>query len=470
MSWSLASAITSMPCSRQASLVTGPIETARTWSSGRPSRAATKLRTVEAELNATTSAANAQIEIARHVAQRAVERHDLDQRAGGAETVRQRVARILRARDERSDTAQVRAERLDEALADRALGHHVRDDPARRGARRRCRDRSRPRGSRRGRGHLRRGGRAAGVACSARSGRRDRSPTPEAARPRSSRCGSSGTRRRAHRGREDGRRGRSACARARVTATVRPCNGRASAQAMPSRRPATGPTTVTAGASIPPSSATEAISDSGAVIVRCAGSVPDETTAVGVSGSLPAAISAFAIAGSRPTPIRNTSVPPKRASTSQSMSEVSFPGRSWPVTIATCAATPAVGDRDPGVGGRGDRRRDAGHDLERDAGGREGLRLLAAAPEDERVAALEPHHETAREAMLDEAGVDLLLGHGVAASGRFDGVDRAGSRRAPRRAARSPTRRSYTSTSARRSSSRPRTVISPGSPGPAPTR
>ena len=50
----------------------------------------------------------------------------------------------------------------------------------------------------------------------------------------------------------------------------------------------------------------------------------------------------------------------------------------------------------PGVGGRRDRRGDAGHDLERDAGGRERLRLLAAAAEDERVAALEAHDEATR--------------------------------------------------------------------------
>ena len=45
----------------------------------------------------------------------------------------------------------------------------------------------------------------------------------------------------------------------------------------------------------------------------------------------------------------------------------------------------------PGVGGRGDAGGDAGHDLERDPVRRAGLRLLAAAAEDERVAALEAH-------------------------------------------------------------------------------
>ena len=51
----------------------------------------------------------------------------------------------------------------------------------------------------------------------------------------------------------------------------------------------------------------------------------------------------------------------------------------------------AVRDRDAGVGGRGDAGRHAGHDLERDAGLAQHERLLAAAAEHERVAALEAH-------------------------------------------------------------------------------
>ena len=51
----------------------------------------------------------------------------------------------------------------------------------------------------------------------------------------------------------------------------------------------------------------------------------------------------------------------------------------------------ALGDRDAGIGGHRERRRHARHDLERHAGGAQRERLLAAAAEDERVAALEPH-------------------------------------------------------------------------------
>jgi hypothetical protein len=47
-----------------------------------------------------------------------------------------------------------------------------------------------------------------------------------------------------------------------------------------------------------------------------------------------------------------------------------------------------VGRGNAGGGGRGEARGDAGHDPERDAGGGERQRLLAAAAEDVRVAAL----------------------------------------------------------------------------------
>ena len=68
-----------------------------------------------------------------------------------------------------------------------------------------------------------------------------------------------------------------------------------------------------------------------------------------------------------------------------------------------------MGDRDPGVGRSGERRADTGHDLERDPGAREGLGLFAAAAEDERIAALEPHDPTPAPRVQDQERVDLLL-------------------------------------------------------------
>ena len=69
----------------------------------------------------------------------------------------------------------------------------------------------------------------------------------------------------------------------------------------------------------------------------------------------------------------------------------------------------AVGDRDPGVGGGGDPGGDPGDDLELDPGRAQRLALLAAAAEDERVAALEPDDAPARPRRLDQPLVDLLL-------------------------------------------------------------
>ena len=57
---------------------------------------------------------------------------------------------------------------------------------------------------------------------------------------------------------------------------------------------------------------------------------------------------------------------------------------------------PAMGHRDAGERGGGDRRAHARHDLERNPGGRERQPLFAAAAEDERVPALEAHDLLAR--------------------------------------------------------------------------
>ncbi len=73
------------------------------------------------------------------------------------------------------------------------------------------------------------------------------------------------------------------------------------------------------------------------------------------------------------------------------------------------------------VGRDGVGRRHAGHDLERNPGGAECKRLLAAAAEDERIAALQPHHRLVAAAQLQQQGVDRLLGHRVLA-GTLAGV------------------------------------------------
>ena len=69
----------------------------------------------------------------------------------------------------------------------------------------------------------------------------------------------------------------------------------------------------------------------------------------------------------------------------------------------------AVRDRDARVGRRGDPGGDPRDDLERDAGLQADERLLAAAAEHERVAALEPHHAPPGARMLEQQPVRLLL-------------------------------------------------------------
>ncbi len=90
----------------------------------------------------------------------------------------------------------------------------------------------------------------------------------------------------------------------------------------------------------------------------------------------------------------------------------------------------------PGVGGRGDAGGHAGHDLEGDAGGAQRLRLLAAAAEHERVAALQAHDGPAGpRACSTSSAVGLVLGHLVAAADpcRRRSARRRRARRAPRR-------------------------------------
>ena len=66
-------------------------------------------------------------------------------------------------------------------------------------------------------------------------------------------------------------------------------------------------------------------------------------------------------------------------------------------------------DRDPRGGGDGGDRGDPGHDFGLDPGLAQGKRLLAAAPEDERVAALQANDVEARAAVADEQLVQRLL-------------------------------------------------------------
>ena len=67
----------------------------------------------------------------------------------------------------------------------------------------------------------------------------------------------------------------------------------------------------------------------------------------------------------------------------------------WPVARMSALLTPRVRRRDARVGQRAEGRGDAGQDAERHAGARQRQRLLAAAAEDVRVAALQAQHPRA---------------------------------------------------------------------------
>ena len=128
----------------------------------------------------------------------------------------------------------------------------------------------------------------------------------------------------------------------------------------------------------------------------------------------------------------------------------------------------AMRHRNAGQLRRRHRRRHAGHDLEGDAGHRQRQRFFAAAAEDERVAALEPHDALAAPRGADHQPVNRLLLDAVAAA-------RACRRRssAPTSAGAAPRRRPARRTArGRRPATRcsARIVHSSGSPGPAPTR
>ena len=99
----------------------------------------------------------------------------------------------------------------------------------------------------------------------------------------------------------------------------------------------------------------------------------------------------------------------------------SAPGRrrsEWPVTIATDVAYPRAVTGNPGAGRDRQRGRDTGHDLEGNARGLERQRLLGAAAEEQRVAALESHDAMAGSGRRHQLIADHMLARS-AGRGRF---------------------------------------------------
>ena len=204
--------------------------------------------------------------------------------------------------------------------------------------------------------------------------------------------------------------------------------------------------------------------------VRCSGRVPQRTAATGVSASRPPAISAFGDLGDAARAHEHH----ERAAGARERVPVGVGRALRRVLVAghdrDARRHAAVRHRDAGVRGRGDRARDAGHDLERHARGDARLGLFAAAAEHERVAALQPHdrRSPARPRSTSSALICVLRHRDVA---RAPCRRRRARRRAARARAARPARAGRRRRRRRaRSSSSPRRVSRPGSPGPAPTR
>ena len=131
---------------------------------------------------------------------------------------------------------------------------------------------------------------------------------------------------------------------------------------------------------------------------------------------MPPAMSAAAMRGSVFTPMYSTIVPPARASAAQSVCVSSFAGSSWPVTKVTDVAVPRCVTGMPAYAGAAMPAVTPGTISNAHARFGERLRLLAAAPEDERVAALEPHDALALAPEPHEQIVDRFLPRRLAAA------------------------------------------------------
>ena len=197
-------------------------------------------------------------------------------------------------------------------------------------------------------------------------------------------------------------------------------------------------------------------------MVRCAGEKPDSTIATGVVGRLAVCHQL----GGRPLQPADAHEQHQRAVQRRQRGPVEalVTGGDGDLT-----GPAAVGDRDAGLRGHRDRTRHARDDLDGDVGRQAGQRLLAAPAQHERVTALQTHHPATCPGVLHQEPVDLLLRQRVV-PGRLADVDDEHRRGPARRSAPAAPAGRRATTSASASSRRPRTLISPGSPGPPPTR
>ena len=184
------------------------------------------------------------------------------------------------------------------------------------------------------------------------------------------------------------------------------------------------------------------------------------------------ATSASAMAARVVMPMRITSVPPTRASASQSGPPAPAASPTRPVTTVTDEARPRWVTGMPTAAGTPKADVTPGTTSQGMPGLGQHLDLLAAPAEEEGVAPLEAHHDRGLPPVLDEQAVDLVLAPAASVGrvGVLADVDQPRRRRrqvedgAARRGGRAARRRPGPAVAA------PRRVRSPGSPGPAPTR
>ena len=189
-----------------------------------------------------------------------------------------------------------------------------------------------------------------------------------------------------------------ACRRGRVTNTRLPNSGRFSNHASRGCRAAAAPITITAGAFNPASSTAAANPDSGAATVRCRPVVAHCTAAAGVSAARPWSIRLPTTCASRAMPMYTTSVPGNRARRRPIEQAVGLARLLMARDEGDGTGIFPIRQRQPGVGRGAEGGRHARHDLEVHAGLGQRFGLLAAAAEEERIAALEPDHEPASRA------------------------------------------------------------------------
>ena len=202
-----------------------------------------------------------------------------------------------------------------------------------------------------------------------------------------------------------------ACARALVTTTRRPKRGRFSSQAIVSRRAATAPVRMIDGGPIAASAAAagssrearghRALRGHGPVLHGGRGLLPVSAGGDQALGDLRQSLQPHvhherAREGRKRVPVERRVV----LGGILVSGDEGDGGRLVP-----------VGHRDPGVRRRRHPGRDAGDHLERDPGGGERLCLLTAAPEDERIAALQADDGATGPRAIDHQPLDLLLRH-----------------------------------------------------------